>query len=140
MKANLSDEKKAAIINDIRQLFDFSTDGIAELNAEKVFSIFSSKEDARYVRNGHLYSSIETAKNQFTEWFSRTNAVEQSISCEPVIYDIINENTVLMTTIGTFRRKNVTIPEHNPWIVGYTLLWIKEDEGWKVLNMHNSWE
>ncbi|NQU33827.1 MAG: hypothetical protein HQ521_11370 [Bacteroidetes bacterium] len=140
MKVNLSEEQKAAIINEIQQLFEFSNDGITELNAEKVFSIFSSKEDAKYVRNGHLYPSIETAKNQFAEWFSKPNAVKQIITYDPIIYDIIDENTVLMTTIGTFRRKDIVIPEQNPWVVGYTLLWTKEEEGWKVFNMHNSWE
>jgi hypothetical protein len=27
-----------------------------------------------------------------------------------------------------------------PWAIAYTGLWRKEDEGWRLMNMHYSWE
>ncbi len=27
-----------------------------------------------------------------------------------------------------------------PFVIAFTLLWRKEEEGWKLFHMHNSWE
>ena len=137
---DLTENQKTAIKYEIQQLFEYTCEGISELNAEKAFSLFSINTDTKYIRNGHLYPDIETAKNQYAEWFNSPSAVKQNISLDPVIFDIINKKTVLMTTIGYITKADTTITNEAPWVIAYTLLWIKEKEGWKVLNMHNSWE
>jgi ketosteroid isomerase-like protein len=44
-----------------------------------------------------------------------------------------------MTSVASFSVINDTTGR-KPWKITYTGVWRKEDEGWKVFLMHNSWE
>ncbi len=136
----LTDEQKAAITAEIQKLFDFSSDGITELDAEKAFSVFSKEEGVKYVRNGYLYQSIETAKNQYAEWFASPEAVKRKIIADPIIYDILDKNTVLVTAIGSAVEIDADSTDQSPWVLAYTILYRKEESGWKLFHMHNLWE
>jgi hypothetical protein len=138
-KSELSEEQKSAIKSEIQRLFEYAGEGITELNAEKAFSMFSTKEGAKYVRDGKLYPSIETAKNEYAGWFKSPNSVKRKIICDPMIFDILDEKTVLLTTIGSLVAIDDTTNQ-KPWVIAYTMLWRKEDEGWRLFHMHNSWE
>jgi hypothetical protein len=138
-KAELTEEKKEAIKNEIQQLFEFSGEGIRELDAEKTFSVFSKKEGVKYIRNGYLYPNIETAQMQYAEWFAGPEAVKRKITADPVFFDILDENTVLLTAIGSAEVIGSDSTDQ-PWILAYTMLWRKEESGWKLFHMHNSWE
>jgi hypothetical protein len=138
-KKELTAEQKSAIIEEITRQFELSGEGITELDAEKTFSAFSKKEGVKYVRDGHLYPNIETAKQQYAEWFKSPDAIKRKMTCDPLIFDILDENTVLMTTIGILVAMDTTL-DQKPWTIAYTGLWRKEPEGWKLFNMHNSWE
>jgi len=140
VNVELTEEQKATIIAEVQKLFDFSVDGITELDAEKAFSVFSKEEGVKYVRNGYLYPSIETAKTQYAEWFASPEAVKRKINSDPIIYDILDENTVLVTTIGSAVVIDADSTDQNPWVLAYTMLWRKEESGWKLFHMHNSWE
>ncbi|HSO85067.1 MAG TPA: nuclear transport factor 2 family protein [Draconibacterium sp.] len=137
--APLTESEKEEIKKEIRQLWDYSGDGITERNADKTFSMFSSNEGVKYIRDGHLYGSIDEARNQYAEWFKNPNSVKRKISSDPVIFDILDKNTVLMTAIGKLEVVDDTTGQ-KPWVITYTLLWRKEPEGWKVFNVHNLWE
>ena len=138
-KTELTEEQKSAITAEISQQFEYSSSGITEMDAEKAFSVFSKMEGVKYIRDGHLYPAIDTAKNQYAQWFSSPGAVKRKLVCNPVIYDILDENTVLMTTIGSFTVVDDTTGQP-PFVIAYTMLWRKEEEGWKLFHMHNSWE
>jgi len=113
--------------------------GVEELDAELSFSIFSKSQEAKYIRDGHLYPDIETAKNQYAEWFKDPNAKKQKLICDPLYYDILDDKTVIMTTLGSIT-KVIDDPDQVPWVLAYTIVWRKEETGWKVLHMHNSWK
>jgi ketosteroid isomerase-like protein len=79
-------------------------------------------------------------KKQYAKWFSSTDSYDQKITCDPMIYDVLDENTVLMTTIGYIERAEKTDPDQKPWKIAYTMLRRKEPERWKLFHVHNSWE
>ena len=45
-----------------------------------------------------------------------------------------------MTTIGAYKKAEKDDPDEKPWIIAYTFVWIRENDGWKLVHMHNSWE
>ena len=138
-KTKLTEEQKSTIKAEIKAQFDLSGQGIEEMDAEKAFSVFSKMEGVKYIRDGHLYPAIDSAKNQYAQWFSSPGAVRRKLTADPVIFDILDENTVLLTTIGSFTVVDDTTGQP-PVVIAYTMLWRKEDEGWKLFHMHNSWE
>ncbi len=91
-------------------------------------------------RNGYLYPSIDTAKNQYASWFNNPDAAKHKIISDPVIYYILDRNTVLQTAIGHAEKVEKTEPDEKPLIIAYTLLWRKETDEWKLFHIHNSWE
>lgn len=138
-KADLTDDQKASIRNEIQRLFEISGKGVTELNAEKVFSTFSKKEGTKYIRDGHIYPDIETAQNEYAGWWKSPDAKRQSFVIDTIVFDFLDKETVLMTSVASFSVINDTTGR-KPWSITYTGVWRKEDEGWKVFLMHNSWE
>jgi len=136
----ITDQEKEKIFSEIQIQWEYSSAGIEQHNAEQAFSVFSKEEGTKYVRNGYLYPNIETAKEQYAAYFNSPDAVKQKITCDPVIYHILDRNTVLHTTIGHIEKAEKVDPDEKPWIIAYTLLWRKEHDGWKLFHMHNSWE
>ena len=53
---------------------------------------------------------------------------------------MLDQNTLIMTTIGALEKAEKTNPDEKPWIIAYTLVWRREADGWKLVHMHNSWE
>jgi hypothetical protein len=135
----LTQAQKETIIQEIEKVWQVGIKGIEELNAEQGFSSFSKSPDAKYIRNGHIYPDIETAKNEYAGWFNDTNALKQRVVCDPIYYDILDDKTVIMTTIGSIT-KVVDNPDQVPWLIAYTIIWRKEETSWKIFHMHNSWE
>ncbi len=136
----LTDQEKEMIKQEVATQWRHSGEGIEQHNAEQAFSVFSKNEGTKYIRNGYLYPDIDTAKNQYAAYFNSPDAVKQKIRCDPDIYDILDRNTVLHTTIGHIEKAEKVDPNEKPWIIAYTLLWRKENDEWKLFHMHNSWE
>jgi hypothetical protein len=136
----LTEEQKKSIISEVEAQWKISGEGIEQLNAVKAFSVFSKKEGTTFLREGYLYPNIKAAQNQYAEWFSNPNALKQKLSVDTVIYNILNKDLVLVITIASIYKVDTTNLKQEPWIIGYTLLWQKEDEGWKLIHMHNSWK
>lgn len=138
-KQSLTDKQKAVIINEVKQVFEYSLAGIENKDAERAFSLFSKKEGTKYIRDGYLYPSIDTAKNEYAKWFSNPGP-KSKITCDPLIFDVLDANTVLVTTLGYIESVEKTNPDQKPWIIAYTMLYRKEVDGWKLFHMHNSWK
>jgi hypothetical protein len=137
--ATLTDAEKEEIKKEILEKFNNSLQGIKDKDAATAFGAFSEKEGVKYIRDGHLYPDIETAEKQYAGWFAAdTITAKRIITCDPIIFDILDENTVLLTTIGSFIFENDTT--NQPWVLAYTMLWRNEEGGWKLFHMHNSWE
>jgi hypothetical protein len=138
-KKEMNDEQKAFIKSEIKRIFQYTGDGVTELNAEKTFSAFSNQKGTKYIRDGHIYPDIETAMNEYAGWWESPNAVRQSFVIDTIIFDFLDEKTVLMTAVASFSIINDTT-SRKPWDITYTGVWRKEDGGWKIFLMHNSWE
>jgi hypothetical protein len=137
--APLTDAEKEEIKKEILEIFNNSMQGIKDKDAATAFGAFSKKEGVKYIRDGHLYPNIETAEKQYAGWFAAdTITAKRIITCDPLIFDILDENTVLLTTLGSFKFENDTT--NQPWVLAYTMLWRNEEGGWKLFHMHNSWE
>jgi hypothetical protein len=138
-KRTLTEAEKGQIEKEITEIFNNSMQGIKDKDVATAFGAFSEKEGVKYIRDGHLYPNIETAEKQYAGWFAAdTITAKRIITCDPLIFDILDENTVLLTTLGSFKFENDTT--NQPWVIAYTMLWRKEEGGWKLFHMHNSWE
>jgi len=131
-------EQKNAIIEEISSLWESSSKGFEDLNVEPLFSYFSESEDAKIITYGTLHTDISALKKQFASWFESPNAIRRKAISDPVYYDFINDEAVLMTTIVSFEILNDTSSINQINKAAYTLLWVKEPKGWKALNMHVS--
>ena len=138
-KTGLTEEQMTSIKGEIQELFQNSCDGVTELNAEKAFSNFSSQKGTKYIRDGHIYPDIETPKKEYDRAFKSPDAVRRSFIIDTIIFDFLDEKIVLMTSVVSFSVINDTTGSE-PWDITYTGVWRKEDVGWKMFLMHNSWE
>jgi hypothetical protein len=137
--SELTAEQKEAIISEVKQVFEYTLGGIENRDAERAFSSFSKKEGTKIVQEGSVVPDIDAEKNNYAENF-RQPSPNTKITCEPLYFDILDANTVLVTTIGSIESVEKTNPDELPWVIAYTMLFRKETEGWKVFNMHMSWK
>ena len=103
-----------------------------------MFSYISESEEAKIITYGYLNTDIQALKKQFKEWFDSPAAFKQKSTWDPVYYDFINDKAVLMTAIGAFETIDDTSSVNQPVKRAYSVLWIKESEDWKAINMHIS--
>ena len=134
----LTTEQKEAIIEEIETIWDNGSKGFEDLDVEPMFSYISESDDAKIISYGYLNMDIQAMKKQFTEWFNSPAAVKQKVTCDPIYYDFINDKAVMFTTIASFESLNDTSSISEPVKRAYTVLWIKESEDWKAINMHIS--
>ena len=135
-ETEISNEQKEAIIKEIELVWEVACNGIEQLDAQKAFSAYSTKENTKYLREGHLYESIEAAEKQYASYFAN-NPGKVSLTIDPIIYDILTEETVIVTAIGKYVFTDSTNSEYTTTI-GYSIVWQKEEDNWKILNMHTS--
>jgi len=135
----LTEKQKEAIISEVKQVFEYTLGGIENRDAERAFSSFSKKDGARIVQEGYIVPDIDAEKNEYAKGFSKPGP-KTKITCDPLFFDILDLNTVLVTTIGSIENVEKTNPDEKPWVISYTMLFKKEAEEWKVLNMHMSWK
>jgi len=136
---DLTEEQKSAIKTEIDRLWNISGEGIIERDAEKAFSVFSALPDARYVAEGEIRTDIVNVKNQYAEGFKNPDPVKQKMSIDQVHYDFLDASNVLLTLKGSLAAVNDSAGSRL-WVIAYTLLWRKEETGWKLFNMHMSWK
>jgi hypothetical protein len=134
----LTAEQKAAIIEEIETIWDAGSIGLENLDVEPMFSYFSESEETKIIRYGYLNTDIQALKKQFKEWYDSPAAFKQKSTVGPVYYDFINDKAVLMTAMVSFETIGDTSSVNQPVISAYTLLWIRESEDWKAINMHIS--
>jgi len=134
----LTENQKAKISDEIKALWQKSVEGIEQLDANSAFDIFSEDPDSKYVRNGHLYLSIEQARQQYAQWFSKPQP-KKKLDYETFELDILDRNTVIITAVAKLYKVGDSTETAEPLTIGYTVVWRKEPVGWKVINMHTSW-
>ncbi len=128
------------ILRDIEEPLSRLVAGIVERDALLIFSIFSDPEKARYVRDGAIYESISSAEKSYAIKFgTQDRSIKRTFEFQDKEYDIINPNTVLFTGIGVLEDEGLS-NKTNPWVIAYTIVWVKGPDGWKAINMHISWK
>lgn len=136
-KHELTNDEKQQIISEVATQWKISCDGIEQKDAQKAYSVFSSDDGTKYLREIHLFASIEEAEKQYADWFRISNPRNLKLSFNPIIYDVLSPDFVLITAIGTLVYLD-SVDTEIETIIGYTVLWQKEEEGWKIINMHTS--
>lgn len=128
------------IIREIDSALQVMADGIELKDAGKIFSIFKDNSTSHYIRQGHIYPDIKTAEEQYARSFSGSNTEEpRKFSFTQKHYDILSGGAVLFTGTGVIK-SNTKKTGNRPWIIVYTILWVKVNTVWKAANMHISWE
>ncbi len=136
-KTTLTEKQKDAIISEVKQVCDYTLGGIENRDAERAFSAFT--RETKLLQEGYIITDLEKEKNGYKENFSKPGS-KTRITCDPLYFDVLDANTVLVTTIGSIANVEKTDPDEKPWVIAYTMLYKKESEGWKILNMHMSWK
>ena len=136
-KTGLTDKQKEDLISEVKQVYEYTLGGIENRDAERAFSAFT--KNTKLLQEGYIITDLEKEKNAYKENFSKPGP-KTKITCDPLYFDILDANTVLVTTIGSIASVESTNPEEKPWVIAYTMLFKREAEGWKVLNMHMSWK
>jgi hypothetical protein len=136
-KTELTDKQKEVIIDEVKQVFEYILGGIENRDAERAFSAFT--KNTKLLQEGYIITDLEKEKNGYKENFSKPGP-KTKVTCDPLYFDILDANTVLVTTIGSIASIENTNPAEQPWVIAYTMLFKKESEGWKVHNMHMSWK
>ena len=134
-RSELTDMQKEMIIEEIELIWKESVKGIEQLDVQRAFKSFS-KKNAKYLRDGYLFESIDAAKEQYANWFTNSPG-KGSLTFDPINYDILTENIVVITALGKHVLTDSSNSEHST-IVGYSMVWQKEEDNWKILNMHTS--
>ena len=132
----LTEIEKAAIQQEVKDQFDQLLSACEQMNAE-AWSEFYSKEEFLSAIGGTLYLTSRTAwVDSITNFFS----LRESQRMEPIEVNVtpIAPNLALMTSqeILTMLPKN---GEQIDWNHVFTMLWKKEQGGWKILHSHESW-
>ena len=122
---------------EIKRLFDDSCAGIENLDVDVAFDFFSKNPKTKYLRDGKLYSSIEKAHKQYTSWFSKPQP-KKKFEFQSYEIDVLDENTAIITAVANLITLNDAVEKSKVMQIGYTLVWRKEQVGWKVINMHTS--
>lgn len=134
--SGISEDKKELIVADINKSLNPLIDGIVSSNAAKIFSIFSTNSNTVYIRDGHMYPKVEEAEKQYANWF-KNSTEKKKFYFKTQNLEIINDSTALFTAIGVLEELNT---DKDPWKIAYTIMWINEENGWKAIHMHTSWE
>lgn len=127
------DEK--AIVADVERPLSALAQGIAENDAELIFSIYSHTKPTTYVRDGKVADSVESAQESYEKALAKLKG-KRTFAFQRKEFDVINEQTVLFTGVGVVSGASMK----QPWTIAYTILFSLEAAGWKAINMHISWE
>ena len=135
-KSVVTEKQKQEIKKEIELRWEVAREGIEQLDAQKAFSAWSTNANAKYLREGHLYESIASAEKQYSNWMANSPG-NARLTFDPMIYDILSEELVIVTAIGKHVFTDSTDNEYTT-IIGYSVVWQKEAGNWKIFNMHTS--
>jgi len=133
----LTEILKKEITENINSLWNQSCEAIENLNAEGAFAIFSNDPIAKYIRDAHLYASIDEARKQYAKWFSNPQP-KRKLEFQSYDLNILDKNTAIITATATLTPLVDSTDKQQIMKIGYTVVWRKEQAGWRVINMHTS--
>ena len=132
----LTDAERGAIEDTIMALWDQTLSGIEEVDAAKAYSLFSEKPDAWYIRDGHLYPSIETAKREYSEGFKALSRQEREV--DTLAVTVLSRSAASLFSMGRFYATDTAGVTYPPLELSWSVVWRLEEEGWRIANMHIS--
>lgn len=128
---------KDIIISQVEASLSDLSEGLINNDAVAIFNIFSKTRKTNYVRNGYIYPSVEKAQEEYANWLKERNG-KRKFTFKNKHYDLISDRTVLFTGVGELHEPTDD-GDIKPWTIAYTILWLKEGNDWKAINMHISW-
>ncbi|MCY1720706.1 nuclear transport factor 2 family protein [Prolixibacteraceae bacterium Z1-6] len=133
----LTEKQKASIENKVKDLYSHAISNLSKMDME-VWSEPWSQNSPVTVNSGAMYfDSFGEFKDSVTQWFSFRE--KQNVE-------------ILHLDAMAFNPKYVLIKGCNKWDITFkngdtlnadalaTLLWKKEEEGWKIIHLHESWQ
>lgn len=124
-----------AIVADVERQLSVLAQGIANNDAQKIFSIYSDTKSTTYVRDGKLAESVEAAQESYSRALAQLKD-KRAFAFKSKAFDVLNEQTVLFTGLGVVTGAQMK----QPWTIAYTIVFSLESAGWRAINMHISWE
>jgi ketosteroid isomerase-like protein len=133
-------KNEQAIILEVDKVLQVMADGIVQKNAEKIFSIFRENGKNFYVRDGHIYPKVIIAEKQYNHFFtSPADSIPRKFHFTEKNFDILSNQYVIFTGSGIIEN-DVKHGDTQANTIAYTILFTKDCDKWKVINMHISWK
>lgn len=128
--------EKEAVKKEVQDQFHHLTSAVNQMNAEAWSKFYSGDEFLSAIAGTDYYATRNTWVDLITKYFSARDRQR----LEPLAVQITDlaPNLALMTS----QNKSEMLLKDGKTIRSrhiYTMIWKKEQEGWKILHSHESW-
>lgn len=132
----LSDTDRAAVVAAIRQATQAFVNAAAQVDADKVFGFFSRNPGFAVANNGVFMTSPDQFHNALAGYYKGYKSDEIQISDARIA--ALSPTTAVETVIGTFAPVDNSGTKAAPRTFNWTFLWVREPDGWRILQGHQS--
>jgi len=134
----LSDEQKASIISEVEKQYAKVVTDLSTLDME-IWSQPYSEDNFISVNSLTQYFPMYSEwKDSVTFWFSLRES--QEVEIVDVNTTVLSSDLVLLTSIGYWDLSLKSGDQIKDAKTLVSLLWKKEEDGWKIIYLHESWQ
>jgi uncharacterized protein (TIGR02246 family) len=134
--AALSDTDRAAVVASVRQATNDFVTAAEHLDTDRVFGFFSSNPGFAVANNGVFMTSRDQFHEAIAGYYKGFRSQDINISDTRIA--ALTPNLAVETLIGTFAPVDNAGNRAAPRTFNWTFLWVREADGWKVLQGHQS--
>lgn len=135
--AALADADRAAVEASVRQATNDFVNAAQKLDAERVFGFFSSNPGFAVANNGTYMTSRDQFHDAIVGYYKGFRSQEIQIANAHIAP--LSPDLAVETLIGTFAPTDDSGTKAAPRTFNWTFLWVREPQGWKVLQGHQSY-
>jgi uncharacterized protein (TIGR02246 family) len=125
-----------AVMAEVRAANDNLLAAVATADADRVFAVYSRRPDFAVADNGVLYTSVDTVREVYRGIYRGFRGI--AITMDTTRVAVISSNAAVMTGLGTVTSTDTAGVRQPSMRLTVTILWVREPEGWRVRQMHQS--
>ena len=133
----LTDQQKTQISDEVAVIYTDAISNLSKLDME-IWSEPWSKDNFLSVNSGvNYFSTFSHFRDSVEHWFSLR--ASQKVQDLDVKVHVLSSEYVLITSIANWDIQFKNKEELKVKALA-TLLWRKEEQGWKIVHLHESWQ
>jgi hypothetical protein len=134
--ASMTDAEKTAVADAAKAAVKNVIDMSNKMDFQGALKSYSSEADARFIENGHLYSSLDEIKNSYEQLAPMLDKIENMPDRWDVL--VLSKDAVAITIPFHFTVKAKGRDPHNAQAV-WTGIVQKKNGQWVITQAHESW-